>query len=248
MKMAALVLCLVTVPAALAGQVVGHFPPDSLVNTKVIPHATPVLQVIGTMRNIAIGTGARCQFCHVGEEGQPLATFDFASDQKRTKLIARQMMRMVQEINARLDTIPGRINPGLQVTCETCHRGVNRPAPLFQVMVDAATAGGADSALRAYRTLRERYYGRAAYDFGESSLNTAAYRLGSAGRYDDAYAILRLNEQQFPGSSGMYVFRGNIGLMRADTAAAAAAFREAIRLDSTNGEARGRLRSIGQQP
>ena len=46
----------------------------------------------------------------------------------------------------------------------------------------------------------------------------------------------------------MYVFRGNINLMRADTAAAATAFREAIRLDPANDEARGRLRSIGQQP
>jgi hypothetical protein len=248
MRCTVTVLCFTLIPGALAAQAVGHFPPDSLVNTRVIPHATPVIQVIGQMRNIAIGIGARCQFCHVGEEGQPLAAFDFPNDQKRTKLVARQMMRMVQEINARLDTIPGRTNPGLQVTCETCHRGVNRPAPLFVVMVDAATAGGADSALRAYRALRERYYGRAAYDFGESSLSTAAFRLGRISRFDEAFALLRLNEEQFPGSSAMYVFRGNISLMRADTTAAAAAFRQAIRLDSTNNEARGQLRSIGQQP
>jgi hypothetical protein len=52
----------------------------------------------------------------------------------------------------------------------------------------------------------------------------------------------------FPGSSGMSVFRGNILLMRADTNGAAAAFREALRRDSTNAEARGRLRNIGRQP
>jgi hypothetical protein len=44
----------------------------------------------------------------------------------------------------------------------------------------------------------------------------------------------------------MYVFRGNIELMRADTNAAATAFREAVRRDSTNAEARGRLRAIGR--
>ena len=33
-----------------------------------------------------------------------------------------------------------------------------------------------------------------------------------------------------------------------DTNAAAAAFREALRRDSTNAEARGRLRNIGRQP
>jgi hypothetical protein len=44
------------------------------------------------------------------------------------------------------------------------------------------------------------------------------------------------------------VFRGNVLLMRADTNGAAAAFQEAVRRDSTNNEARGRLRAIGRQP
>ena len=52
------------------------------------------------MRNFTSALGVRCQFCHVGQEGQPLAPFDFASDQKRNKLVARQMLRMVAEINA----------------------------------------------------------------------------------------------------------------------------------------------------
>ena len=115
-------------------------------------------------------------------------------------------------------------------------------------MTDIATGAGADSAIRVYRTLRRRYYGRDAYDFGKFSLNSAAFRLGRAGKFDDALALLRLNEEMFPGSSGMYVFRGNVELMRGDTAAAVAAFREAIRRDTTNAEARGRLRAIGRQP
>jgi hypothetical protein len=219
-----------------------------LVNTKVIPRNTPVMQVVGTMRNFTSALGVRCPFCHVGEEGKPLSEFNFPSDEKRTKLVARQMMLMVQEINHRLDTIPGRAAAGLQVTCLTCHRGLNRPAPLWSAIVDAASAAGSDSALRAYRALRERYYGRDAYDFGEGSLNTAAFRLGQAGRFDEALAVLRFNEEMFPNSSGLSVFRGNILLMRRDTAGAAAAYREAIRRDSTNGEARGRLRDVGQKP
>ena len=178
----------------------------------------------------------------------PLERFDFASDEKRTKLVARQMMRMVQEINRRLDTIPGRTTSGLQVTCATCHRGVSRPAPLSTLVIDAATAAGADSAIRAYRSLRQQYYGRDAYDFGESSLNTAAFRLGRAGKYDDAFALLRLNEEMFPKSSGMYVFHGNISLMKGDTTGAEAAFREAIRRDPSNREAQGRLQAIGRKP
>jgi hypothetical protein len=229
-------------------QPAGKFPPDSLVNTKVIPKSTPVSQVTGQMRNITAALGVRCHFCHIGQEGQPLGQFDFATDEKRTKLVAREMMRMVQEINRRLDSLPSRPTPALQVTCETCHRGVSRPAPLFTVIVDAATAAGADSAIRAYRALRERYYGDDAYDFKEPTLNIAAFRLGRANKFDDAFALLRLNEELYPNSSGMYVFRGNINLMKADTTAAAAAFREALKRDPSNQEARGRLRDIGQQP
>src|SRR5438045_6451825 len=117
---------------ALSAQTTAKFPPDSLRNTRVIPHTTPVIDVIGTMRNFAGDLGVRCQFCHVGQEGQPLEQFDFPSDEKRTKLVARQMMLMVAEINRRIDTLPtGRTAPALQVTCGTCHHGVSRPAPLF---------------------------------------------------------------------------------------------------------------------
>ena len=241
-------LALVLVSAIAGAQAPGKFPPDSLVNTKVIPHSTPVIQVVGMMRNITGDLGVRCQFCHVGKEGMPLAQFDFASDDKRTKLVARQMMLMLQEVNRRLDTIPARPSPALQATCATCHRGLSRPVPLATHIVETATASGADSAIRAYRALHTRYYGRGAYDFGEPTLNTAAFRLARAGKFDEALALLKLNEEQFPHSSGMYVFRGNISLMRGDSAAAATAFREAVRRDSTNGEARGRLRDIGQQP
>ncbi|MFI5229371.1 MAG: c-type cytochrome [Gemmatimonadales bacterium] len=224
----------------------GKFPPDSLVNTKVIPKSTPVIQVIGTMRNFTFDFGVRCQFCHQGQEGQPLSQFDFPSDEKRTKLVARQMMLLVQEANRRVDTLPGHQADDPQVTCATCHRGVSKPMPLSAVIVQTATAAGADSAARAYRALRQRYYGTGAYDFSEGQLSTAAFRLGRANKYDDALALLGLNEQFYPNSSGMYVFRGNILLMKSDTNAAAAAFREAIKRDSTNEEAKGRLKAIGR--
>jgi hypothetical protein len=246
-------ICLLIVPAALPAQPPGKFPPDSLVNTQVIPRSTPVIQVVGMMRNFAGDLGVRCQYCHVGEEGMPLGKFDFAKDEKRTKLVARQMMRMLEEINRRVDTLPGHEEHAHEaaapmVTCGTCHRGVSRPVPLFTLMTDAATSGGADSAVRAYRALRERYYGRAAYDFGEASLNIAAFRLGRAGKFEEALALLKLNESFFPASSGLSVFRGNVLLMRGDTTGAAGAFREALRRDTTNAEARGRLRDIGQRP
>ena len=244
-----LTVALALTAAPLAAQA-GRFPPDSLINVKVIPKNTPPIQVVGMMRNFAGALGVRCQFCHVGQEGMPLAQFDFAKDEKRTKLVARQMMRMVEEINRRVDSLPGHHEQTIhvEVTCATCHRGVSRPMPLEQLVQETAQTAGADSASRVYRALRERYFGRAAYDFGEPTLNVAAFRLGRAGKFDEAFAILELNEEQFPASSNLATFRGNITLMKGDTAGAVAAFREAVRRDSTNGEAQNRLRQLTRQP
>src|SRR2546428_12174873 len=134
-------------PAAVSGQAPGHFPPDSLINVKVIPKNTPVMQVVGMMRNFAGALGVRCQFCHVGQEGMPLGQFDFAKDEKRTTLTARQMMRMVEEINRRLDPLPeaAHMPSHAQVTCNTCHRGVSRPMSLEQLMQETAHTAGAGS-------------------------------------------------------------------------------------------------------
>lgn len=242
----AFALPLLTLP--VDAQAPGKWPPDSLVNVQVIPKTTPVIQVWGTMRNIAGGLGVQCTFCHVGQDDTPLAQIDFASDQKRNKLVARQMMRLVQEVNRRLDTIPARPTPTVVVACATCHRGVSRPIPLANIIAEAAMAGGADSATRLYRSLRERYFGRDAYDFGEGSLNAAAFRTARAGKTDDGLALLRLNEELFPKASALYISRGNIYLMRADTGSAAEAFREAVRRNPSDDEARGRLRDVGRTP
>jgi hypothetical protein len=250
LRRVALSLSLLVVPSIASSQAPGRFPPDSLINTKVIPHATPVIEVIGMMRNFSGDLGVRCQFCHVGQEGQPLSQFDFASDDKRTKRVARQMMLMVQEVNRRLDTLPARPagTTALRVTCETCHHGLSRPQPLALALVDIGMTSGADSTVRAYQALRNRYYGRAAYDFGETSLNTAAFRLARAGKYEEALALLKTNETYFPTSAPLSISRGNVLLMRADTAGAESSFREAIRRDPNNEEAKGRLRAIGKAP
>jgi hypothetical protein len=242
-----LTLILVAAVSSAHAQPAGKFPPDSLVNTKVIPHTTPVQDVIGIMRNFTSALGVRCQFCHEGKEGQPLAQFDFPSDNKRNKLVARQMMRMVQEINRRLDTLPERPQPLFVAECAMCHRGVSRPVPLFTIVQRAAVTAGSDSAVRAYKALRARYYGRDAYDFSESSLNTAAFRTARAGKPDEALALLKYNEELYPNSSGMSVFKGNILLMKGDTAAAVLAFREAVQRDSTNNEARNRLQTFDKK-
>ena len=97
-------------------------------NLKVLPQDISAQQLLGTMKFFAQSLGVRCTYCHVGQEGQPLSSFDFASDAKAHKNIARGMMRMVKEINGNLPGITGEADS--KVTCFTCHRGSTTPATM----------------------------------------------------------------------------------------------------------------------
>ena len=105
----------------------GQFPPDSLQNLQALPKSMEVSELIDVMKGFAIGLGVRCHYCHIGEEGQPLAEFDFVSDDKPEKRKARVMIRMVQQINERyLADLEQRGSPTVDVACVTCHRGQAR--------------------------------------------------------------------------------------------------------------------------
>lgn len=98
-------------------------------NLQVLPKDIPAADLRGIMIGAAQGLGVRCWFCHVGEEGQDLATFDFASDDKGYKAIAREMIKMTMDINQghmpKVAEITGHETP--QVRCVTCHRGEAEP-------------------------------------------------------------------------------------------------------------------------
>lgn len=243
MRTILLALAGLALPALAGAQ--NRFPPDSLRNVQVLPRTTTPRQLVTTMRLITSALGVRCTYCHVGEESQPLEAYDFASDDKRTKRTARLMLQMVNDINQHaLTQIPERPAPNREVSCMTCHRGVARPVPLGTLIAEAFTAGGLDSARRAYAGLRERYFGRAAYDFGEPSLVGTSLELRAANRLDEALAVLQVNDEQFQSSNTA----SNIGetlIMKLDTAAAIRAFRTALQRDSTNATARARLQRLG---
>src|SRR4051812_42950716 len=72
--------------------------PQPLKNLQVFPKDISRAELISNMRFFSQSLGVRCTFCHVGVEGQPPSTFDFAADTKKEKLIARKMLVMVQRI------------------------------------------------------------------------------------------------------------------------------------------------------
>ncbi len=188
-------VCLVT-PAAAQ-----RFPPDSFTNLKVLPSDIAPRELVSLMAGFTRALGVRCTHCHVGEEGRPLETYDFPSDDKLPKRKARDMLRMVEAINQQhLAGLEERAEPAVVVQCATCHRGVREPRPLQDLLLAAYRAAGLDSALAVYRGLRERYYGRAAYDFGEVPLADAGAALWSMERLADAVRLLELNVELNPAS------------------------------------------------
>jgi hypothetical protein len=101
--------------------------PARLTNAHVLPADTPPDRLSETMRGFTRSLGVRCSHCHVGEESMPLSSYDFASDAKPSKVIARAMMRMVRRLNAEeLSAIFG-VSDQQRVTCYTCHRGSPTP-------------------------------------------------------------------------------------------------------------------------
>jgi Photosynthetic reaction centre cytochrome C subunit len=97
-------------------------PPEGQDKAKKGPPPAPKnLQVLtvdelhsGIMRKFTIALGGNCQMCHV--QG------DNASDENPHKVIARHMITMTKEINAKFPD--GKEH----VTCYTCHRGSHEPA------------------------------------------------------------------------------------------------------------------------
>lgn len=241
-----LLIALLLPAAPLAAQ---GGPPDSLVNVQVIAKGTPVRQVIDQMAGITRALGVRCTFCHVGTEQMSIWDYDFVSDEKPAKRKAREMMRMVNAINGEfLPRLAELDAEGLEVTCATCHRGVRLPQPLSDVLLRAHADGGLAALDSAYDALKQRYFGRASYDFGEVTLDEVAQQLLRRGAQADAIRTYIRNAELF-GSSGFP--QRQLGAAQAtvgDTAAAIAAFRKALELNPRDGQARQALQRLGVTP
>jgi outer membrane lipoprotein-sorting protein len=77
----------------------------------------PADLVFPSMQFITASLGVECEYCHV-REGQKM---EFDKDDKKTKVTARKMMKMMFAINK--DNFDGH----REVTCYSCHRGAAEP-------------------------------------------------------------------------------------------------------------------------
>ncbi len=118
-------------PSGPPGPPPENWKPEKLTNLKVLPKDTTPDQIIDIMRHYTRSLGVGCLGCHKGQQGKPLSTFDFADDSKENKEIAREMIKLTQDINTKYpDAFPER-NEGdkgkPKVTCATCHRRNRHP-------------------------------------------------------------------------------------------------------------------------
>jgi hypothetical protein len=93
--------------------------PSEVKNLTVLPKDTSPADVMKIMRDWNAALNVQCVFCHVGQIGKPLSTFDFASDSKKRKDVSRIMLQGVMAMNEKFKAIE---DDTPKVTCASCHK------------------------------------------------------------------------------------------------------------------------------
>jgi tetratricopeptide (TPR) repeat protein len=225
----------------MAGAVFAQPAQEAPKNLKVLPKDWTRPQVIQVMQNFTAALGVGCEFCHVENEGAPP---DFASDDKKEKDMARAMMHITQDLNARLPMDFGMpANELTRIGCITCHRGVAEPKQLSEILAKTSADKGFPAAAAQYNDLKSKYYGAQAYDFSESGLIATAQPL-TQNRPDEAIQFLQLNLTLFPQSARSYVAMAQAQQVKKDAAGAMASLEKALAIDPKNAQAQRMLAQL----
>ncbi len=101
-------------------------------NLKVLSNHISDEQLERVMFSFQRQLGVTCLYCHVRSNDTDPEKSDFASDEKKEKRIAREMLRMTLKINKKYFdiAIDKKIVAKPVVWCKTCHRGL--PVPRIQ--------------------------------------------------------------------------------------------------------------------
>ena len=87
-------------------------------NVQLLKGLTPT-QLQRTMNMMRASLGVHCDFCHVMKDNN----WDFASDEKDEKKVARKMIQMTMDLN-------NNVFKRTAVSCNSCHRGSLHPVAL----------------------------------------------------------------------------------------------------------------------
>lgn len=209
--------------------------PDQFTNLKVLPKDISKRDLMGVMKEFTAALGVRCDHCHVpGPKPGTLEGFDFASDEPKDKLVAREMMRMVGAINADFIAKAGMESP-TEVRCVTCHRGVHDPETLDRKLLGMVEKDGRAAAEASYRELRADYYGTGSYDFTSGTLLSVADALARKNDMENAVAIAEFNLEFHGDDAGSHASLAQFYAAAGKKDEAVKSLEKALELDPGNG-------------
>jgi tetratricopeptide (TPR) repeat protein len=207
-----------------------------LIGAACLAAQTPPQNIMPLMQEIVQALGVQCEYCHSAPRGSGLP--------EPRKDIARQMIAMTRDLNTRVPSATGKpAAESVQVKCVTCHRGVPIPRQLSEIVLQTLREKGVTAAAEQYRDLHQRFFGRAAYDFGEDTLIGVAQPL-AAGKPEDAIALLKLNLEFYPQSAKTYAAIAFAYTRKYDDPTAITYYEKAVELDPNNGVIRGQLEQL----
>ena len=136
-------------------------------NIQVLKDVPPD-QINLTMQYITASLGVQCNYCHVQGQND--------SDDKETKKVAREMMKMVDKLNASFfDGKP-------RVSCASCHNGRAKPIRTPPLAIDM-TRGTGRAGSRRPGTRRTGRAGRARWRGGCAGRRRRAWWTASRSRW-----------------------------------------------------------------
>ena len=188
------------------------------------------------MQDIAQALGVSCNHCHTAERG--------SGTPEPQKDIARAMIAMTRDINQKLEATLGPAQAAAaRVDCVTCHRGVPIPKQLGEILSETLRDKGAQAAVDQYKDLHSKYYGRAAYDFGDQTIVSLAQQVGNR-KPDDALALLNAQLEFQPKSVRTLAAISYVYTRKFDDATAIKYLERALEIDPQNGVIQGQLEQL----
>ena len=218
--------------------------PDKPKNLQVLNKDWPGSRLSPVMRGFTRALGVRCTYCHVGEEGKPLSTYDFVSDDNPNKDRAREMLRMLGSVNDQLKKIKSSSDKRVNMWCHTCHRGRPRPMTLAEELGEKNRLNGPRAMVAHYGDLKQRFLQKGAYDFSERTLNDFGYELLASGDTTGAISILALNTEQFSDSPNAWDSLGEVSMKSGQMQKAAECYQKVLTLDPNHENAKKMLQAI----
>lgn len=219
--------------------------PEHPQNIKALPDSISAEQLRSIMRQYAGSLGVRCVYCHKGEEGKPFTEWDFASDENPNKLRAREMIRMMYDINNHLARIKPSGDQRVEANCFTCHRGRPRPLTLEAEIEEVYRKDGLEAAIDHLTRLKNEFYGKGIYNFeSDAALDNFGHSLLNNGKTEEALSVFKLNVEKFPGSSTAWTSLAEGFLKDGNKSESVRSLEKAVELEPGNRRAQEMLQKL----